>query len=208
MASAESNAAVPAAPQSAAPAASGIADPGALGLAAFAMTTFVLSFFNAGLINESVENVVLPLAFFYGGIIQLLAGMWEFRRGNTFAATAFASFGGFWLAFAGYSSQVAPHLDPAHAYQATGLFLLAWAIFTGYMCLAALRTSVAVLAVFVTLTVTFVLLTIGAFDQSTSITKAGGWVGLVTAVVAWYASAATVTNSTWKRELLPTWPLA
>lgn len=186
----------------------GIADPGALGLGAFAMTTFVLSCFNAGLINASVEGVVLPLALFYGGITQLLAGMWEFRRGNTFAATAFASFGAFWLSFAAYITQIAPHLAPAHAYQATGVYLLAWTIFTAYMTVAAMRTTGAVLAVFVTLTITFLFLTIGAFAQSSSMDKVGGWVGLVTAAVAWYASFAFVTNNTWKKNVLPTWPLS
>ncbi|WP_035803228.1 acetate uptake transporter [Kitasatospora mediocidica] len=189
------------------PAPAAIADPGALGLAAFAMTTFVLSCFNAGLINVSVERVVLPLALFYGGLVQLLAGMWEFRRGNTFAATAFSSFGAFWLTFAAYVGVVAPRLAPAHAYQATGVYLLAWTIFTVYMTLAALRTSVSVLAVFVTLSLTFLFLTIGALGQSSTMTKVGGWAGLVTAVVAWYASLAIVTNGTWRRTVLPTWPL-
>jgi uncharacterized protein len=171
------------------------------------MTTFVLSAFNSGLLSDTLETVVLPLALFYGGLGQLLAGMWEFRRANTFAATAFSSFGGFWLAFAYYISKVAPHLPPAHAYQATGLFLLAWAIFTTYMCLGAMRTSGAVLTVFVLLALTFILLTIGAFAQSDGITKVGGWVGFVTALAAWYASCATVANSTWKRDVLPLWPL-
>ncbi|MFJ8476051.1 acetate uptake transporter [Kitasatospora sp. NPDC094011] len=186
-----------------------IADPGALGLAAFAMTTFVLSWFNAGLVNESVAAVVLPLALFYGGIVQLLAGMWEFRRGNTFAATAFASYGAFWLAYWGFVRAVVPHLlHSPQLYQATGLFLLAWTIFTAYMMIAATRTTGAVLAVFVTLTLTFLLLTVGAFAQSDTWTKVGGWAGLVTAVAAWYASFAAVTNSTFRRTVLPVWPLS
>jgi uncharacterized protein len=184
-----------------------IADPGALGLAGFAMTTFVLSVFNAQLADVSVETVVVPLAFFYGGLAQLLAGMWEFRRGNSFAATAFSSFGAFWLSFAFYITQVVPHLNPSLAYEATGVFLLAWTIFTAYMTVAAMRTTGAVLAVFVTLTLTYLILTIGAFAQSTVTDEIGGWAGLVTAFVAWYASFASVTNNTWKRQVLPTWPL-
>ncbi|WP_307865378.1 acetate uptake transporter [Streptomyces montanisoli] len=184
-----------------------IADPGALGLAGFAMTTFVLSAFNAGLLSDTLETVVLPLALFYGGLAQLLAGMWEFRRANTFAATAFSSYGAFWIGFAYYITQVAPKLPAAHAYQATGLFLLAWAIFTTYMIIPAMRTSGAVLAVIALLALTYILLTIGAFAQSTGIDKVGGWVGFVTAVVAWYASCASAANSTWKRTVLPVWPL-
>ena len=193
------------APQQTAPA---VADPGPLGLAGFAMTTFVLSVFNAGLLDASLEHVVLPLALFYGGLGQLLAGMWEFRRSNTFAATAFSSFGAFWLAFALYVSQIAPDLDPARAHQATGVFLLAWTIFTAYMTVAALRTSGAVLSVFVALTLTFLVLTVGALAESTGVDKVGGWLGLLTAVLAWYASFASVTNATHKREVLPTWPLS
>ncbi|WNI18989.1 acetate uptake transporter [Actinacidiphila sp. ITFR-21] len=180
-----------------------IADPGPLGLAGFAATTFVLSSFNADLIDAGLLTVVLPLALFYGGIVQLLAGMWEFRKGNTFGATAFGSYGAFWLSYAGYAKYVAGGLPPATEHQATGLFLLIWAVFTVYMTVAALRTSGALLAVFATLAATFVLLTVGAFAQSADTTKAGGWLGLVTAVVAWYASFAGVTNATWKRPVVP-----
>src|SRR5881409_91652 len=76
-----------------------VADPGPLGLATFALTTFVLSMFNAGLVGKGGEPVVLGLALAYGGLAQLLAGMWEFRTGNTFGATAFTSYGAFWLSF-------------------------------------------------------------------------------------------------------------
>jgi succinate-acetate transporter protein len=182
---------------------SAIADPGPLGLAGFAATTFVLSSFNAHLIDASLEAVVLPLALFYGGLVQLLAGMWEFRKGNTFGATAFASYGAFWLSYAGYVKFVIGDLPPDTAHQATGLYLLVWAIFTVYMTVAALRTNAALLAVFTALAATFILLAVAEFDQSTAITKVGGWVGLVTAVLAWYASFAGVTNSTWKRTVLP-----
>jgi succinate-acetate transporter protein len=185
----------------------GIADPGPLGLAAFAMTTFVLSVFNANIISDArLEAVVLPLALFYGGLAQLLAGMWEFRKANTFGATAFASFGAFWLSYAAYAKFVVPDLPTATEYKATGLFLLAWAIFTAYMTIASMRVSGAVMMVFITLTATFVLLTIGALGQHPNITKVGGIVGLVTAGFAWYASFATVTNDTWKRTILPTFP--
>ncbi len=184
-----------------------IADPGPLGLAAFAMTTFVLSVFNANIISDkALEGVVLPLALFYGGIAQFAAGMWEFRKANTFGATAFASYGAFWLSFAAYVKFVVPDLPTSTAYRATGLYLLAWTIFTASMFLASLRVSGAVAAVFATLTATFILLTIGELAENTGVTKAGGIVGIITAACAWYASFATVTNETWKRTLLPTFP--
>jgi uncharacterized protein len=186
----------------------GIADPGPLGLAGFAMTTFVLSVFNAGMLPKTLEATVLGLALFYGGAAQFLAGMWEFRKGNTFGALAFSSFGAFWLSFWFYVSRIAPTLPAGDAHKATGVFLLSWTIFTAYMTVASLRTTGAVAAVFVALTLTFLFLTIGAFGNTTGMTKVGGYLGLVTAVVAWYASFAGVTNSTFKRTVLPTWPLS
>ncbi len=184
-----------------------IADPGPLGLAGFAATTFVLSSFNAHLIDQNLLTVVLPLALFYGGLIQLLAGMWEFRKGNTFGATAFGSYGAFWLSYAAYVKFVVGTLPPDTAHQATGLYLLIWAVFTVYMTVAALRTNAALVAVFVALSATFVVLTIAEFATSETVTKIGGWIGLLTAVCAWYASFAVVTNSTWKRAVIPVGPL-
>src|ERR1700742_4865217 len=109
------------------------ADPGPLGLAGFALTTFVLSMFNAGLVNKAGEPVVLGLALAYGGIAQFAAGMWEFRTGNTFGAVAFTSYGAFWVSFWALITFFAPNIPPEHAAAAIGLFLIAWAIFTAYM---------------------------------------------------------------------------
>jgi succinate-acetate transporter protein len=185
-----------------------IADPGPLGLAAFAMTTFVLSMFNADLIGKGGEPIVLGLALAYGGLAQVLAGMWEFRTGNTFGAVAFTSFGAFWLsywAFVQFYAKTVPAADAGHA---VGLYLIAWGIFTTYMLVASLRTTAAITAVFVLLAVTFFLLGIGNAGAHPNIVKAGGWVGLATAVVAWYASFAAVTNATFGRTVLPVRPLA
>jgi len=113
-----------------------LADPGPLGLAAFALTTFVLSFFNAGLVSEGGEPVVFGLALFYGGVAQLLAGMWEFRTGNTFGAVAFSSYGAFWLSFWAYVQFYADKVPEAQAGHAVGLYLIAWGIFTTYMSVA------------------------------------------------------------------------
>lgn len=184
-----------------------IADPGPLGLAGFAMTTFVLSVFNTGMLSNKYEGAVLGLALFYGGIAQFLAGMWEFRKGNTFGAVAFSSFGAFWLAFWWYASRVLPTLPAADAHKATGVFLLGWTIFTAYMTIASLRTTGAIAAVFTALTLTFLFLCIGAFADSTGWTKLGGWFGMLTAALAWYASFAAVTNATFKRTMMPVVPL-
>ena len=201
--------AVPAADHAPAAPAVNIADPGPLGLAGFAMTTFVLSVFNANIIDGGLGTSVLALALFYGGIAQLLAGMWEFRKGNTFGALAFSSYGAFWLSYYWLVHDIAAGLQPAdQAYKAVGLYLLAWTIFTAYMTIAAMRTNGAVLAVFVVLTLTFLFLTIGEFAKNTGIHKFAGWLGIITALLAWYASFAGVTNSTWGKTVMPTWPLA
>ncbi len=186
-----------------------IADPGPLGLAAFAMTTFMLSVFNANIIgNKALELVVLPLALFYGGAVQILAGMWEFRKNNTFGALAFSSYGAFWIALAWYLRYVAAGLPTATEHEARGLFLLAWTIFTAYMLVASLRTTMMLTAVFAFLFATFLVLTIGvlAAPPNANVIKVGGWLGLVTALLAWYHSAAGVTNATWDRTVLPVFP--
>lgn len=184
-----------------------IADPGPLGLAAFAGTTFVLSLFNAGWVgNPKLEAVVLPLALLYGGIAQVLAGMWEFKKNNTFGAVAFTSYGMFWVSFFFYVKYVAAGLPAADAHTATGIFLLMWTIFTAYMTLASVATNRVLTAVFALLLVTFALLTLGEFQQKLSIHHAGGVLGLVVAAVAWYASAAGVTNATWGKTVLPVFP--
>ncbi len=186
-----------------------VADPAPLGLSGFAMTTLALSFGNANIIKETgAITIVLGLAAFYGGLAQLLAGMWEFKRGNTFGATAFSSFGAFWLSY----WWIVTHLTAASGdvHQALGLYLVLWAIFTAFMTVAALRTSLAVLAVFVLLTLAFIFLAIGALQNQLpapdTMTQVGGWVGIVTGVAAWYAAAATVINSTHRRDVLPTLP--
>jgi succinate-acetate transporter protein len=182
-----------------------IADPAPLGLAAFALTTFVLSVVNAGWVPVSVEPVVFGLALAYGGLTQLLAGMWEFAKGNTFGATAFASYGAFWISFWWLTGHLAGYKIPsADAGKGLGLYLLAWGIFTAYMTVSASRVSGAVLAVFVLLTLTFLVLAWGEFAASSGVHKAGGYLGILTAVAAWYASFAGVAAFAFKRPLVPT----
>jgi succinate-acetate transporter protein len=184
-----------------------VADPAPLGLAGFAMTTFVLSMFNANLVSSAGEPVVFGLAFAYGGLAQLLAGMWEFRNGNTFGALAFSSFGAFWLSLFVFEVFFADTIPAADAGHAVGLYLWAWAIFTTYMFFASLRTTAAVALVFLLLATTFVLLAIGASGAHETVTHWGGYIGLATAAAAWYASFAVVLNSTFRRTVLPVVPL-
>jgi len=184
-----------------------VADPAPLGLGAFAMTTLALSLFNANVWPAAVFPA-LALALVYGGFAQLLAGMWEFVRKNTFGALAFTSYGAFWISYYVFVHFLAPAIKVGAVPTAEGVFLLGWTILTFYLMIASLRVSGAVLGVFVALTVTFVLLTIGAFQSNPSITHAGGWAGVVTAAIAFYASAAGVINETFKKALVPVFPLA
>jgi succinate-acetate transporter protein len=185
-----------------------IADPGPLGLGAFALTTFILSMFNAGLVRGAGLPIVLGVALMYGGIAQILAGMWEFRSGNTFGATAFTSYGAFWLSYWAYVQFYAADVAKAGANgKAVGLYLIAWGIFTAYMLIAALRTNGGLVAVFALLLVTFLLLGIGEAGAHTDVIKAGGYLGLVTAAGAWYCSFAGVLSSTFGRPILPLMPL-
>ncbi|MEV5706921.1 acetate uptake transporter [Actinoallomurus sp. NPDC052274] len=188
-----------------------IADPAPLGLAAFALTTFLLSAKNAGWTDGT--DAWLGYAFAYGGLIQLLAGMWEFRNRNVFGATAFASYGGFWIGLALYVRWVAPmaaataaatKANPEHLVQNDlGWILLAFAIFNAYMLLWSTQVTAAVFGVFLTLELTEIILFIGNLSHSSGVIKFGGWVGVLTALVAWYASAAGVVNGMGGRYALP-----
>jgi uncharacterized protein len=186
------------------------ADPAPLGLAAFALTTFLLSGHNASFINDAIW---IGPALFYGGIAQLLAGMWEFRNRNVFGATAFSTYGGFWLALgsvvvlADVSKSFADSLTTANIDNALAWFLLSFAIFNTYMMLWSLRVNGAVFLVFLTLEITEILLVIGFFNLahggSDWMLHAAGWAGIVTAAAAWYASAAGVINGMAPTPVLP-----
>jgi hypothetical protein len=179
-----------------------VADPAPLGLAGFALTTFMISVFNAG---WAPDVVWVGLAFFYGGLAQLLAGMWEFRNRNVFGATAFASYGAFWLSLGSFFllaslSRLGNGLDTVDA---LGWFVLGFAIFNAYMLLASLRVTVAVFGVFLTLQITEILLAYGYLQNHHDWVKWGGYIGVVTAGVAWYASFAGVANSLGTKPVLP-----
>jgi len=177
-----------------------VANPGPLGLSAFALTTFVLSVVNAGLLPATDTKIVVGLTLFYGGLAQLLAGMWEFRTGNTFGATAFSSYGAFWIAV-GASIQFS--WITSHA--AFGYFLLGWTIFTFIMLLGTLRTNGGLIAVFALLFLTFLFLTIGEFGGGTGVL--GGYLGIITAIVAWYNALAGVLSSGRSSFTLPIFPM-
>jgi succinate-acetate transporter protein len=184
-----------------------IADPAPLGLTAFAVTLFVFSMFNAGLLNRSGEPIVLGLALAYGGVAQLLAGMWEFRRGNTFGAVAFGSYGAFWLSYWLLEQFFAGRIPGAERASAIALFYVSWAIVTALLWIASTRTTAVVSLMLFLLTLTYLMLGIGDAGTHSELIKIGGWFGLASAATALYAAFASVINSTVERTLLPLVPL-
>jgi len=169
------------------------ADPAPLGLAAFALTTFLLSAANANWMGSASGDAWLGYAFAYGGLAQLLAGMWEFRNRNVFGATAFSTYGGFWIGLGLWALLVAPTAGPKAAKDVAWI-LLAFAIFNTYMLLWSSMVNTAIFMVFLTLEATEVVLFIGNFAGNTSIVHIGGYIGVITALAAWYAPAAGVSN--------------
>jgi hypothetical protein len=185
-----------------------IADPAPLGLAGFGLTTLMLSFINAGIIGGTGVGAVLGMAAAYGGTAQFLAGMWAFKRGNTFAATAFSSYGAFWWSFYLIEVVFGKGLGAA-AGPILGLYLFSWFIFTGYMFIASMHGTRAVQVVFLLLTLTFLFLAAsdwGWFGASSATTLGhiGGYLGILTAIAALYTSFADVLNATARRVILPT----
>jgi len=190
----------------------GIADPAPLGLAAFALTTFLLSAANAGWMNSATGDAWLGYALAYGGLAQFMAGMWEFRNRNVFGATAFGSYGAFWIGLGLWVILVARHGPStplaAAAYAAAtgkdlGWILLAFAIFNTYMLIFSSQLNTAVFLVFLTLEATEVILFIGFFANSSGVHKFGGYIGILTALVAWYTSAAGVINGMKGKTVAP-----
>jgi succinate-acetate transporter protein len=184
------------------------ADPGPLGLAAFALTTFMLSMINANLVSGTALPAVLGVALAYGGIAQLIAGIWEFRTGNTFGAVAFCSFGAFWISFYVLVHIALAGIPAKEVGSALGLFLWAWAIFSAMMFVVSLRTTGAVAVVFLLLTITLVVLGIGQSGGSSGTIHLGGYLGLLTAIAAWYTALAGLLTGVWGRAVLPVFPLS
>lgn len=185
-------------------------DPGPLGTAAFALTTFVLSTVNAGIMPAELKPVVLGLALFYGGIVQVFAGLLEFFKDNTLGGVAFCSYGGFWLAFWYLSvhTEFAATVTPSQKGQAVGLFLLGWTIFTAYMTAVVSKTHNALFITFLFLLAAFICLTLGDFLGSALAVHAGGYFGLAAAFGAWYCSFAATMNATAGRAVIPVGPRA
>jgi succinate-acetate transporter protein len=200
------------------------ANPAPLGLSAFALTTFVLSAVNLGARGVSAPNIAVPLALGYGGLVQLLAGMWEMAVGNTFGATALSSYGGFWIAYGilltpnwnilgkggPYATEATAAIDPKMGESAVGFFLTGWFIFTTILLLCTLRSTVMFFLLFFTLDLAFLMLACGAYandnnamEASKKLTQAGGGFGMLAAFLAWYNAFAGIADSSNSFFLIP-----
>lgn len=178
-----------------------LANPGALGLGGFALTTFVLNIVNAGLVSKENLGMVLPLGIFYGGLAQFCAGMWEVRRGDIFGATCFSSFGAFWMAVASMVLFENMGVIAPVPREGMAVLFIAWGFFSLIATISAFKVAHAVAAIFVTLVVLFFLLAAG--EWSPLVHRIAGYEGIVVALIAWYCSAAILTNTVYGREVLP-----
>ena len=177
------------------------ANPGPLGLFAFGMTTVLLNIHNAGFFE--LNSMILAMGIFYGGIAQVVAGIVEAKKNNTFGFTAFTSYGFFWLSFVGLL--VLPKLGWAAPASSTGLvaYLTMWGIFTLLLFLATLKKNRALQLVFGSLTLLFFLLAIGDFTENAGIKTFAGYEGILCGAIAIYTAIAEVLNEVWGREVLP-----
>lgn len=180
------------------------ANPAALGLAAFGLTTVLLSTINAGFLPPGGEAVVIPLALAFGGTAQMVAGLMEYRLQNVFGATAFLSYGAFWWWFA--LLQIFAHtgvVDLAAAGPTVGVALGLWGILTLYLWISTFALPRILFAIFLTLWITFFLLSAGSLTGTLLLSRLGGWLGLLCGALAIYGSFGLVTNATWGRSIIP-----
>jgi succinate-acetate transporter protein len=188
------------------PLAARLADPVPVGLAGFGLTTFMLSLIEAGIVSKTALPVVLGAALAYGGLLQLLAGMWAFVRNNTFAAVALGSYGAFWISFWALNAFYMDRIPAKEQNAALGLFLISWGIFSFYMWIVSFRVNLGVMLIFLTLWPAYVLIGIGTSADSSTLVHIGGVFGIATAVLAWYVSFADTLHATLGRRLLPLVP--
>ncbi|KAL1898047.1 Meiotically up-regulated protein 86 protein [Ceratocystis pirilliformis] len=199
------------------------ANPAPLGLSAFALTTFVLSCINMRARGVHTNTIIMTLAYAYGGFVQMLAGMWEFAVGNTFGATAFTSYGGFWIAFGILTTPAfkltntvdGPYAEDAKDLNsAIGFFLTGWWIFTTLLLLCTLKSTVMFFMLFFTLDIAFLCLAVenyalseGAVEIGHNLATAGGLFGMLAAFLAWYNALAGLQDSSNSFFKLPVFPM-
>ncbi len=188
------------------PARAGMANPAPWAVTAFATTSFMIGMYQTGILNSAGIPIVLPAAFFFGGLVQIIVAIMEFSRGNLFAGAVFGTYGPFWVILGAFDTLYATSVPAAQLASATGLFLAVFAVITFYLAIASLRTDLVLTAIIWLIFVGLVLLSIGTWDNIADVTKAGGAVVLLFAVLAWYHAAGDIIESTFGHKVLPFGP--
>jgi uncharacterized protein len=188
------------------PAKAGMANPAPWAVTAFATTSFMLGMYQTHLLNNAGVPIVLPAAFFFGGLVQIIVAIMEFTRGNLFAGAVFGTYGPFWVIFGAFETLYAASVPPVQLNDATSLFLAVFAVVSFYLAIASLRTDLVLTVIIWLIFVGLVVLSVGAGANKVHVTEGGGWIVLVFAVLAWYHAAGDIIESTFGRKVLPFGP--
>jgi len=188
------------------PARAGMANPAPWAVTAFATTSFMLGMYQTHMLNNAGISIVLPAAFFFGGLVQIIVAIMEFSRGNLFAGAVFGTYGPFWVIFGAFETLYAASVPAVQLNDAISLFLAVFAVITFYLAIASLRTDLVLTAIIWLIFVGLVVLSVGAGANKVDVTEGGGWVVLVFAVLAWYHAAGDIIESTFGRKVLPFGP--
>ena len=189
----------------------GNSSPSPVGLCGFAITTFVQSLIGIQARSVTNSNIIIGLACFYGGIVQILTGMWELVYGNTFSATAFCAYGSFWLSYAAINISafgiIESYPNPQDFNNAMGLYYIGWAMFTFFMALSCIYTTITNFAMYFCLDISYILSASGHFTGSIIVSKAAGYFGILTALIAWYNAFIDITTKQDSFLVLKTWSI-
>lgn len=183
-----------------------MADPGAWAVTAFGTTSFMLGLYTTGLLGSGSEGIVIPAAFFFGGLIQIIVAILEVQRGNLFGAAVFGTYGPFWVIYAAIQTLFASAVPTANLSTGLSVFLAMFAVITAYLFVASLRTDKVLTAILALIFAGLVLLSIAEATGSHPLQVAGGWVTLAFAVLAWYHAASDIIAATFARRVLPVGP--
>jgi hypothetical protein len=183
-----------------------MANPAPWAVTAFGTTSFMLGMYQTNILDSAGILIVLPAAFFFGGLVQIIVAILEFNRGNMFGGAVFGTYGPFWVMFGAFQTLYATSVPASAISSATSLFLAVFAVVTFYLAVASLRTDLVLAVILWLIFLGLVLLSIGAGTSNTDVTHAGGWVVLVFAGLAWYHAAGDIIESTFGRKVLPFGP--
>jgi uncharacterized protein len=183
-----------------------MANPAPWAVTAFGTTSFMLGMYQTNILDSAGILIVLPAAFFFGGLVQIIVAIMEFNRGNMFGGAVFGTYGPFWVIFGAFQTLYVTSVPASALSSATSLFLAVFAVVTFYLAVASLRTDLVLAVILWLIFLGLVLLSVGAGTSNVNVTHAGGWVVLVFAGLAWYHAAGDIIESTFGRKVLPFGP--